>query len=167
MQINSNWALMLVRAVITFMVVMSIAACGNQKSVKFEQVYSGTNGPMEIGEQYFSAQVELDNSWIKQSLNSGDYQKLLDQTDFSRQVIVAFSAGEMESFSGKIHIASVYQYTGSKDLPINLRVKIGVLNSECKVDTISFPFAIAIIERPKEFSPVGGLDVTTFEDQCK
>lgn len=114
MQINSNWTLM-VRAVITFMVVMSIAACGNQKSVKFEQVYSGTNGPMEIGEQYFSAQVELDNSWIKQSLNSGDYQKLLDQTDFSRQVIVAFSAGEMESFSGKFILRA---YTNIREVKI-------------------------------------------------
>lgn len=154
------------RSIVVLLAAILIAACDSQRAVKFEQVYSGTNGPARVGSQYFSTQVELDNSWIKRTLDGGGYQKLLAQVDFSKQVIVAFSAGEINSFSGKIEISAIYQYTGAKDLPINLRVKLGVLKNECRVNKVSLPFVIAVIERPLGFQPVGGFDVANFEDGC-
>lgn len=167
MPLTSTRGSLPMRAIIAFLAVMAIAACGSQRAVKFEQVYSGANGPRQVGAQYFSTLVELDNSWVKYSLNGAAYRKLLAQLDFSKQVLVAFSAGEINSFSGRIQIADVYQYTGTKDLPINLRVKVGVLKSECKVNNISLPFVLAVIERPVGFQPAGGFDVAIFEDGCR
>jgi hypothetical protein len=145
---------------------MLLIACVEQRAVVFRQVYSGTNGSEKIGAHYYSNPRELDNSWVKLALDEKSYDHLITGVDFSRQIIVAFSAGRIESFSGEIEIAAINQITSIKSLPIDLRVKIGVLKGKCKVGQVTIPFALAVIERPAGFQPVGGYDVQTFQKEC-
>lgn len=154
------------RILSVFAAVYLMFACTNQQAITFKQVYSGTNGPPEAGVQYFSVQEELDNSWIRSKLDMKTYQKLLKEVNFSTQVVVVFAAGAIPSSSGNITISSIYRYTGVRDGPINLRVSLGVFRNQCRVTTVSRPFVVAVLEKPRKFQPTGGYDVSTFEDDC-
>lgn len=155
----------MIRLIISAVLVFLLSSC-KQRTVDYAQVYSGENGPSEIGAQHFSTRSDLDNSWVKKSLSETNYQKLLKQTDFSKQMIVAVAAGERTTFSGKMTISYIYEYTGVKDLPLNLLVQTGVMNEKCRVEKVSFPFVLAIVDKPSGFKYIGGLDVQNFEDVC-
>lgn len=141
--------------------------CGSHRKVEFEQVYAGDNGQDKIGAEYFSSPTDLNNSWVKQTLNETDFQLIFSNLDFSKQMLVAFSVGKRPSYSGKIKIVDIYQYTDADYLPINILIKIGVLAGACKNDSISFPFVLAIIDIPEGFQPVGGFDIQNFPDKCE
>lgn len=153
------------RSIFALFAMIFLVGCA-EKPVEFQQVYSGTNGPTRVGVQYFSTAGDLEGSWIKSALDQTSYEKLLSQVDFTKQSIVAYSAGKMDAFSGTIEIASVYQYTGAEDLPMNVRVKVGVLKNECRDERITLPFVLAVIKRPSKFQPSGGYDRENFEDGC-
>lgn len=155
----------MIRLLISALLIFLLSSC-NQRTVSHKQVYSGENGPREFGVQHFSTRTGLDNSWVKKSLSEMNYQKLLKQTDFSKQIIVSVAVGKMTTFSGKMTIWYIYEYTGVDDLPLNLLVRTGVLSEECKVIRDSFPFALAIVEKPPGFKYVGGVDVQYFKDAC-
>lgn len=144
----------------------SISACGNEREIRFEQVYSASNGPDRVYVRYFGSPDELRSSWVATKLDVGSYKNLIEKVDFSKQMVLAFGVGKIQSFSGNIAINSVYQYTGVEDLPMNIRVKLGILRNECKLEKFSFPFVLAIIERPQRLSAESGYDVSTFTDEC-
>lgn len=142
------------------------AACGNDRSVKFEQVHTGGNGPRETSPQYFSSVAEIDNSWVKNAVDPPSYRKILSKINFEHQLLMAFPIGEMPSFSGEVKISNVYQYTGGDSLPMNAVVQVGLLGEGCRNDVKSFPFALVVIYKPAGFHPLTGYDIANFNAGC-
>ena len=149
-----------------FLLMSLLSACSDQRPVKFEQLHRGANGPERTGVEYISSEKELENSWIKTAVSEAAYRQLFRRVDFSSQIIVVFSAGATEAFSGKVEILDIYQYTGVESLPINVLVKLGVQKDDCRVSRVSWPVVIAVAERPPRFQPYGGYDVQFFQDDC-
>ena len=152
------------RRVFVLLLMLTIAGC-NHRSVAFKQVYSGPNGPTGNGMEYLSTRVELDNSWVKQSLEPAEFERLFSKVDFSKQAIAAFSSGKTTAFS-RMEFVDVYQYTGTSAPSMSALVKLGMFKDECKVKTLSLPFALAIIERPVGFVPGLSVDMSTVRDEC-
>jgi hypothetical protein len=145
-----------------------LSACVKAKTIEYDQLFEGFNGPRNPHAFYFESKSSIDNSWIKLSLNKGEYEKLLSKIDFGHQILVAVAVGERESASGAVKITYFRQLTDLKNPPMDISALVGIVGSGCaKKGLISYPFALAVFERPEKFQTVGGIDIGNFDDGCK
>ncbi len=140
-------------------------SCSSQQAVNFDQLYIGKNGPHRVGLEYFRSAVQLRESWIKQSLSTDEFNKLLSRVNFAKAVLIAYTAGEHEMFSGKIRVASVMLSTDI-DESVNVGIQMGVLDDSCRKAKVEFPFVLAVITPPSNARLEGGFDFENFRDSC-
>ena len=135
-------------------------------NASFKQVFKGYNGPANSSAKAFSSDVELKESWVAKALNSTELKSILEKVDFNKQIVVALSFGKRETATGTIHISNVKYNTVYKSLTIS--GLIGVNQKDCTENRLeSFPFALAIAERPQTISDHPGLSIHNFPDGCK
>lgn len=157
------------RMTIAFAVLITFAlpACTQTKDIEFKQLAVGFNGPKYPKVFYFENKNSIDSSWIKSALPMGEYERILSKVEFGRQALVVFAIGERMSASGNVEITRMFQYRG-KDFPTNISALVGIRASECteKSGFVSYPFVVAVFEKPENFQPYGGFDAGNFSDGC-
>lgn len=135
-------------------------------NASFKQVFKGYNGPENSSAKAFNSDVELKKSWVAKALKSTELNSLLNRVDFNKQIVVALSFGKRETATGTIYISNVKYNTVYKSLTIS--GLIGVNQKGCSEKRIkSFPFALAIAERPSTISDYPGFSIQNFPDGCK
>lgn len=135
-----------------------------QEKIDFKQLHVGFNGPSTAGRYFFHSPTDLASSWLVSSL--GDQtQAMLSQVDFSHQILIVATVGERSTTTGNVSISEIWKF-GAGIVPF---VRIGVNERSCNEPRrASFPFVVAVIEKPSAFNPnEGGYDNQNFPDGCK
>lgn len=132
----------------------------------FEQVWTGFNGP-ESGELLIlESEESIRNSWISRALGKRELNVILSEVDFKNQIVVAFAIGERSTATGTMYINKVSYNAILESLFVGARV--GVNEAGCKfLPAKSYPFALAVAERPPQVPASRGNGVSNFPDGCK
>lgn len=132
--------------------------------MSYKQLYAGFNGPQNPDSFAFASANMANSSWLKSAM--GDHlEQVLSQVDFDHQVLVVAAVGERPTATGKLEIRKIDEH----DSIFDPYVLIGVNDNECAMPGgRSFPFVIAVVERPKLPPRAhGGFDYQNFPDGCK
>jgi len=149
------------------LVLLPITVQAQMKSIDFKQVLVGANGPRIPGAFFFERPSEIDNSWLKQALTQAQYERVLHQIDFRKQVLMALALGQRRSASGAIQIVRVARTAWEENPSMDVAARAGVLVGACaEQNVVSTPFVLAVIQKPKVFQPVAGYDIGSYRDAC-
>jgi hypothetical protein len=144
-----------------------LLACSPAREVEFKQVAKGFNGPKQFEIYFFENRAEADTSWLKRALPGSRYEQIISQTNFDHQALMAFAIGELPGASGNANIVRISQYQ-SEDDPLMIEMLIGIKARECKErkGLISYPFVVAVFEKPKNFRRQSSFYFGNFDDGC-
>ncbi len=146
------------------MIMMLISGCEyfyGEKRLDFKTVYVGFNGP-DIGRSsYYQMQKiytytdaeSTKNSWLKTALPANALKKIVDETDFNQQFLLIYMSEPIAIFN-TLEIASIgYQPPES----VNDRIGLSIFtysnipsNATGTNQAETYPFTIALVEKPKE-----------------
>lgn len=150
---------------------LGLTSCSKMRSIEFQQIYVGLNGP-KIPELYFyEDQASLEKSWVRLALSDQHYNQLLSKIDFKRHVLLAFALGEIDAPIGEVRIDRLRKFVSRTSSPsMDVSVSLGIVDAKCsKRHTIAYPFVLATFDIPENFKHSGGYgyEVQTFPDKCK
>ena len=129
----------------------------------YTQLLRGFNGPSNPGTAYFSDAESVKASWLRAALTAKQLEQALSQVSFQRQVLVAVAVGKRENATGALTIDRI-----DRDSAVIPYVLIGVNDTGCSHShAASYPFVLAVIDRPKESTPSIGYFFQNFPDGCK
>ncbi len=101
------------------------------------QVATGFNGPTSSPQTYiFRSVADVHASWLATALPQQELDALVAKTDFAKQVLIAFSAGERMNASGQILISGLGYRNGSG---YTISTRIGVVPDTCGVRNARIP----------------------------
>lgn len=127
------------------------------------QVATGFNGPASSQTYIFRSAADVHASWLATALPQQALEALTTKTDFSKQVLVAFTAGEYTNASGHILISGLEYRSGSGYM---ISTRIGVVPDSCGIKrAASYPFVVGVADAVPN-APVGGYDASNFPDKC-
>jgi hypothetical protein len=116
------------------------------------QVAAGFNGPASSGAYVFRSEADVRRSWLAAALPKQELDTLISRTDFSKQVLVAYSFGRRENASSQI-ILSELRYHRNQGYTIS--TTIGVVPESCGVPFAdSYPFVVGVTDA------VAGAEIT-------
>lgn len=132
----------------------------------YKQVLTGFNGPPTRATLFIGSVAELRGSWLSRALNKFQMERLLAGVNFDRQMVVAVSTGLRTTATGRIHITDISFNALQNRLVV--RTRVGVTEQDCDVTPAnSYPFAVAIADRPSAEIVNRGFSVGNFGDICK
>jgi hypothetical protein len=73
----------------------------------FKQAFSSFNGPQNPSLTIIRSEAEAQANWISSAVPPEEFKKILVQTSFDSQVLVAFAMGERETATGRIYVTDV------------------------------------------------------------
>lgn len=146
--------------------VSTLQACNNCNSecdygqtsqgyLESKTLHIGMNGlNAHSKKQLYEDKQALENSWLKVALTPSELTQLVEKVDFKKQFVLVYSVGKRHYVTGKITMDRIRYVSNTKykTSRIDTIVNIGVAGSkECniKVDVVTFPFIVMLIERPK------------------
>ena len=92
-----------------------------------------------------------------------ELQGVLGKVDFSHQVLVAAAVGARARANGSLRLTRVQIY----DSTVKPYVAIGVNNNACQLPSgESYPFVLAVIERPAHLRKLSSFDHQNFPNGC-
>jgi hypothetical protein len=107
------------------------------------QVATGFNGPATQGAYLFQSESEVRQSWLAAALTAQEIEALVARTDFSSQVLVAFSFGQRMNATAQILISDLSYRAGG----YSIATRIGVVPESCGVAFAeSYPFVVGVTE---------------------
>ncbi len=135
-------------------------------NANYRQVYTGYNGLKTSKASVYLSKDQILKSWIAKAVSKSELDKILSNVDFGSEIMVALNFGKRESATGSTYITDVKYNSVYKSL--NVAGLIGVNERDCsKSHQISYPFVLAIAERPPSFPDYPSLYVQNFSDGCK
>lgn len=148
---------------------LAASACTPMQSIDYEQILVGFNGPPSARSYVYRDRASLEQSWVKRSISSQEFDRLISKVDFRNQSVLAFAVGERTRVSGAVTIYRISLYTGgTTPPPMNVSVSVGIVESGCgQADAVSYPFAVAVFKTPEDFEANAGMDLGNFPDGCK
>jgi len=130
----------------------------------FVQLDTNYNGPENGQIELFENGDDVLKSWVAQSYETNDLEKLLNKINFDNDVLMVFSIGKMTNHSGKI-VLNTFEKKDDWD-SYKVSVSVGVISPKCEVsDKESFPFILATAQRIKEIQ-VTSRSRSNFPDKC-
>jgi hypothetical protein len=128
------------------------------------QVATGYNGPASGGVDVFPSETEVRASWLASALSADQLEAMLDRTDFSSQVLIAYRFGEYQNASGKVVLADLSYDSGMPGYDISVR--IGVVPQGCDLPSAaSYPFLVG--QAPAVAgAEVRGRSMSNFDGGC-
>ena len=150
--------------VITAILVASLSACG-PPSPSPQQVAQGFNGPAEHRTDVFRSAEELRSSWVGSALARSEIDRLTANTDFARNVLVAYSFGLQRNASGRVLISKLVY---DEHMPgYYMSVNIGVVPEECGIPfTNSYPFVLGVVPIAGSNAELTGWWAGNFGERC-
>jgi hypothetical protein len=128
-----------------------------------QQVAEGFNGPTSTSTYVFRSAADVRRSWLAAALSHQALEELVAKTDFSRQVLIAFSFGERVNASGQMLISGLGYHAGSGYM---ISTRFGVVGDECGVKNVpSYPFVVGVTDAVPN-AQAGGYDTSNFPDKC-
>jgi hypothetical protein len=132
----------------------------------FKQAFSSFNGPQNPSLTIIQSEAEAQANWISSAVPPEEFKKILAQTSFDSQVLVAFAMGERETATGRIYVTDV-SYNALLN-SFSAQGYVGVNEEDCSQPrSKSYPYAVAIAPRPNKAPSGSGYDVGNFADGCK
>jgi hypothetical protein len=163
--------------IIYILILCSLALVGCSlvhPQLQFKNIYIGYNGLKYSKNKVtiFDDKSSIENSWIGSSLSKEELIQLFNKIDFSRQFLLVYLQGEDGDTTGTIFVENL-SYTSDSSLRyINVITSVNVGYPSPKKCTlpklISYPFVLAVVERPKNDFKVAGSSYVaySFEDEC-
>lgn len=129
------------------------------------QVAMGFNGPATSGTHLFVSGEDVRKSWLTDALPERELKALIAGTDFSSQVLVAFSFGERMNASGQIQLSRIGYDKSSGGYAIV--AQLSVVPPSCGVaGAPSYPFVVGVTEAVPG-ARVLGYSTSNLPDDCK
>mgnify|MGYP003621297122 CR=1 FL=1 len=145
---------------ISLALIVSASAC--QSAPRYKQVLIGFNGPSTPQTTYFHDAQSAQISWLSRALNTEQLNSLLSQVSFDSQMLVVTAVGERDPVTGRLEVDPLSQNENS----LMVYLLIGV--NECTgPHAKSYPFAVAVVDRPVRFDGIGNYFHQNFPDGCK
>ncbi len=128
------------------------------------QLASGFNGPASSNTYVFHSSDEVRHSWLAKALSREDLDKLILRTDFSKQVLIAYSFGERENAAGPILLSELGYHRAGQGYSIS--TVIGVVPESCGVRFAkSYPFVVGLTDAVPD-AQVNGTGTSNFPAPC-
>ncbi|GAB1597157.1 hypothetical protein PAGU2638_28370 [Lysobacter sp. PAGU 2638] len=128
----------------------------------YKQILVGYNGPQESNTTYFSDPDAVKTSWLSLALTAEQLNSLLTRVDFATHVLAVSAVGEREAVTD-VSLESVMW----DETSISVNVFVGVAGSQCSGPRPrSFPFVVAIIERPERFDGLSNFFHQNYPAEC-
>ena len=154
----------LFRLLLICMMTMLVTGCEylyGEKRLDFKTVYVGFNG-LDIGRSsYYQMQkiytytdaVTTQNSWLKTALPTDALKKIVNETDFNQQFILIYLSDPIAVFN-TLEVASI-AYSPPESAADRVGLDVFTYrnlpsNGTNRSDNETYPFTIAIVEKPKE-----------------
>lgn len=138
---------------------------GPKPDADFEQLFVGANGRSSTLVERLYSREQAEESWLSESIGSG-LTDILDQVDFSSQMLVVFSFGEMRSATGNAYLSDI-KYRSSRQ-SFGVDVRIGVQSKGCEYPSqTAFPFIVAMAPTIPVDTPSSSYSRQNFSDGCK
>lgn len=132
----------------------------------FIQRHQGRNGPVSADVFVFTDEKAVRSSWLARALSEETLDRLISDTDFEDQILVAFAAGEQDVATGSIYVTGIAYDSRSGSLRVT--GKVGVVTRGCPVSaTLSYPFAVAAAIRPNGKIIDADLSAENVADGCR
>lgn len=133
---------------------------------EYVHVHVGANGPVHSGSTIIESREEARRSWLALSLTSEELDAILDQVDFSTQIVVALGFGRRTNATGKIYFSEI-DYNAVLET-LSIAGMIGVQGPDCDEPSAeSYPFVVAIAPRPGKVPDRPGYFAQNFPDGCE
>ena len=153
---------MMFRILTILLLVLCTSGCN--QGPRYEQIFTGFNGPSSTVTKYFMDQHSVKSSWLSRALTPPELERVLSQVSFERQMLVVVAVGMRENVTGKVTLESINQYKSS----LMTYIEIGVNDTGCiQADTASYPFVLAVVERLQQFDGMENYFHQNFPDGCK
>lgn len=128
------------------------------------QVAVGFNGPASMGTYIFRSAAEVRRSWLARALPEQQLGKLVSNTDFSKQVLIAYSVGERMNASAQVMLSEL-KYS-ERFRSYSIATRLGVVPETCGVRFAkSYPFVVGVIEAVPG-AEVGSSGTSNFPAEC-
>jgi len=152
----------MIRATLLLSLSLLTSACWG--GPHYTQVWTGFNGPNIPKTEYFLDANSARSSWLSKALGSTQLETLLSQISFDTQMLMVSAVGERENITGTLKIQDVNQDEDS----LTVFLLIGVNGPGCTYPhALSYPFVVAIVDRPTRFDGLGSYYHQNFPDGCK
>lgn len=86
--------------------------------INFKHVHVGVNGPESRDVFIFHDIDDAKRSWLFSALTIEDWASVMSQVDFSRQMLVVFTAGKRQNATSNIFIDTMYYSSESGSLAV-------------------------------------------------
>jgi len=137
-------------------------------NANYQQLFVGFNAP-DTGIKsvtIFENGDEAVNSWLRDALTKEQMKMVIDAVDFKKQILISYYVGKRETVTGKVYITNVRfdkKYGG-----MSVAGRVGVNEPDCKYGrSVSYPFALAAVNRPNVPAKAMGHSTSNFGDGCK
>ena len=143
---------------------MFLAASGcRDAGPRYTQVFTGFNGPSRPQTTYFMDPASAKNSWLNRALGPTELDRVLSQVSFENQMLAVGAVGKREGATG-VKIDHISQ----REAALTVILLIGVNDDGCgESRSASFPFVLAIVDRPAKFDRTESSFHQNYPDGCK
>ncbi len=143
---------------LTVLLLVAIAC----EAAPYKQIFSGYNGPEDSQTSYFSDAESVKTSWLATVLSNEELESILAQVDFKTHLLAVSAVGARKAVTN-VSVEGVSWTRTSA----SITVFVGVADTTCiGPRPNSYPFVVAVIERPAEYDGLSSYYHQNFPDQC-
>jgi hypothetical protein len=146
------------------LLLITLCAIGCSDNARHEQLFVGYNGPSLPITEYFENADSVKSSWVARAVTPTELERVLSRIAFEHEILVVAAVGLRETATNvALDGISVWESNA-----ITTYIRVGVIEADCSQPrSKSYPFVLAVVERPKKFNGSGGYHHQNYPDGCK